>query len=184
MNKKSTQNLLILILSLVTVACLCVTGWAVFLRPAQSTDAAAQQQDYAPVELEPNAQPIAQEPEPSASSQAVEEGGGHVTLSYTLAVTVQRSTRTVSLFYQNPSTSYNPVSLQVVLVDKNGTEAVIAQSGLLEPGTQVTSLALDSSVNLPAGSYDGYYSLGFYDPATGEKSVVNSVVQGLSITVQ
>ena len=184
MNKKSTQNLLILILSLVTVACLCVTGWAVFLRPVQSTDAAAQQQDYAPVELEPNAQPIAQEPEQPASSQAVEEGSGHVTLTYTKVVTVQRSTRTVSLFYQNPSTSYNPVSVQVVLVDKNGIEVVIAQSGLLEPGTQLTSLTLSTDVNLPEGSYDGYYSLAFYNPDTGEKAVVDSVVQGLSITVQ
>ena len=183
MNRKIPQNLLILILSLVTVTCLCVTGWAVFLRPARSADAAASQ-DYAPVELEPNAQPIEEEPEQPASSQEVTEGGGHVTLTYTKAVTVQRSTRTVSLFYQNPATSYNPVSVQVVLVDKNGIEVVIAQSGLLEPGTQLTSLTLSTDVNLPEGSYDGYYSLAFYNPDTSEKAVVDSVVQGLSITVQ
>lgn len=56
MNKKIPQNLLILVLSLVTIACLCVTGWAVFLRPAQEPAAASQ--DYAPVELEPNAESI------------------------------------------------------------------------------------------------------------------------------
>lgn len=75
----------------------------------------------------------------------------------------------------NPSTlAYDPgswtASGNTVTVTNNGTEVTIAQSGLLQPGSALTRLDLDTEVNLPAGSYDGYFSLGFYDPASNEKA--------------
>ena len=176
--KKNTQNILILVLSLITVACLCVTGWAVFLWPAQTSE-----QDYAPVELEPNALPADEDVTAASAPQEMDKGSGHVTLSYTKEIDVHLSSRTVDLYYQNPSSSYNNVSVQVVLVDRNGNEAVIAQSGLLEPGTKVTTLSLSKDVNLQAGSYDGRYELSFYDPKSGEKAVVNGKVENLVIDV-
>lgn len=80
----------------------------------------------------------------------------------------------------NPSTlAYDPgswtASGNTVTVDKNGTEVTIAQSGLLQPGSALTRLDLDTEVNLPAGSYDGYFSLGFYDPASNEKATVDVI---------
>ena len=80
----------------------------------------------------------------------------------------------------NPSTlAYDPgswtASGNTVTVDKNGTEVTIAQSGLLQPGSALTHLELDTEVNLPAGSYDGYFSLGFYDPASNEKATVDVI---------
>lgn len=88
----------------------------------------------------------------------------------------------------NPSTlAYDPgswtASGNTVTVDKNGTEVTIAQSGLLQPGSALTHLELDTEVNLPAGSYDGYFSLGFYDPASSEKATVDSHIDGLTIHV-
>lgn len=88
----------------------------------------------------------------------------------------------------NPSTlAYDPgswtASGNTVTVDKNGTEVTIAQSGLLQPGSALTHLELDTEVNLPAGSYDGYFSLGFYDPASNEKATVDSHIDGLTIHV-
>lgn len=88
----------------------------------------------------------------------------------------------------NPSTlAYDPASWtasgNTVTVDKNGTEVTIAQSGLLQPGSALTHLELDTEVNLPAGSYDGYFSLGFYDPASNEKATVDSHIDGLTIHV-
>lgn len=88
----------------------------------------------------------------------------------------------------NPSTlAYDPgswtASGNTVTVDKNGTEVTIAQSGLLQPGSALTRLDLDTEVNLPAGSYDGYFSLGFYDPASNEKATVDSHIDGLTIHV-
>ena len=174
MNKKIPQNLLILVLSLVTIACLCVTGWAVFLRPAQEPAAASQ--DYAPVELEPNAESIQNE-------EPADKGSGKVTIQFGDEVFVSCSTRSLSLNYANPNTSTHNVTVAVVLVDKNGTEVTIAQSGLLQPGSALTHLELDTEVNLPAGSYDGYFSLGFYDPASNEKATVDSRIDGLTIHV-
>lgn len=88
----------------------------------------------------------------------------------------------------NPSTlAYDPgswtASGNTVTVDKNGIEVTIAQSGLLQPGSALTHLELDTEVNLPAGSYDGYFSLGFYDPASNEKATVDSHIDGLTIHV-
>ena len=88
----------------------------------------------------------------------------------------------------DPSTlAYDPgswtASGNTVTVDKNGTEVTIAQSGLLQPGSALTRLDLDTEVNLPAGSYDGYFSLGFYDPASNEKATVDSHIDGLPIHV-
>lgn len=68
-------------------------------------------------------------------------------------------------------------------VTNNGTEVTIAQSGLLQPGPALTRLDLDTEVDLPAGSYDGYFSLGFYDPASNEKATVDSHIDGLTIHV-
>lgn len=181
MNKKIPQNLLILVLSLVTIACLCVTGWAVFLRPAQEPAAASQ--DYAPVELEPNAESIPGEAPASSAAEPADKGSGKVTIQFGDEVFVSRSTRSLSLNYANPNTSTHNVTVAVVLVDKNGTEVTIAQSGLLQPGSALTHLELDTEVNLPAGSYDGYFSLGFYDPASNEKATVDSHIDGLTIHV-
>ena len=75
------------------------------------------------------------------------------------------------------------MTVAVVLVDKNDTEVTIAQSGLLQPGSALTHLELDTEVDLPAGSYDGYFSLGFYDPASNEKATVDSHIDGLTIHV-
>lgn len=88
----------------------------------------------------------------------------------------------------NPSTlAYDPgswtASGNTVTVDKNGTEVTIAQSGLLQPGSALARLDLDTEVNLPAGSYGGYFSLGFYDPASNEKATVDSHIDGLTIHV-
>lgn len=88
----------------------------------------------------------------------------------------------------DPSTlAYDPgswtASSNTVTVTNNGTEVTIAQSGLLQPGSALTRLDLDTEVNLPAGSYGGYFSLGFYDPASNEKATVDSHIDGLTIHV-
>lgn len=88
----------------------------------------------------------------------------------------------------NPSTlAYDPgswtASGNTVTVTNNGTEVTIAQSGLLQPGSALTHLELDTEVNLPAGSYGGYFSLDFYDPASNEKATVDSHIDGLTIHV-
>ncbi len=151
------------------------------MHPAQEPAAASQ--DYAPVELEPNAEPIPNEEPASSAAEPADTGSGMVLVRLSPEVFVSCSARSVSLEYANPSTSTHNVTVAVVLVDKKGTEVTLAQSGLLQPGTSLTHLDLTTDVELPVGSYDGYFALSFYDPASNEKSMVDSQAAGLTIHV-
>lgn len=157
------------------------------------TPAAEETEPAEPEEREPAAEPA--EPETD-----LPEAPGIVTLPAEGIVVVVPVVDTVDIEVSwgameftytaawNPSTlAYDPgswmASGNTVTVDKNGTEVTIAQSGLLQPGSALTHLELDTEVNLPAGSYGGYFSLGFYDPASNEKATVDSHIDGLTIHV-
>lgn len=128
--------------------------------------------DYAPVEVDPGAKPI--EGEKETAKPEVTSGGGSVTISFRDDVTYQLSTGTVSLFYQNPSASTHDVVVQIILV-RDGAEYLLAQSGRLEPGYQVTSLQrAENAPRLSAGGYDGKLKLLFYDRETGERAMVDT----------
>lgn len=128
--------------------------------------------DYAPVDTDPGAEPIegdTQDPKPQVTS-----GGGSVTISFRDDVAYQISTGTVSLFYQNPSASTHDVVVQVVLV-RDGAEYLLAQSGRLEPGYQVTGLRqVEDAPQLAPGGYNGKLKLLFFDPETGERAMVDT----------
>lgn len=175
MKKFSRQTVVMIFLSIVTVASLCVTGWAVFLRPTPKLT------DYAPAELEPNAVPYTDDLD--TGKLTASSGGGAVSISYTKRVTVNRAEGTATLDYANPSSSVNYVALQLVLVDSAGREAVLGQSGMLKPGTKLETLALTDTSCQP-GSYGGKFVLTFYDPETGEKAILNTVVEGLEVVVE
>lgn len=173
--KNDRQKILILILLLITVVCLCITGWAVFLRPAPKLT------DYAPAELEPNA--IAYDDDTSTGKLTASAGGGAVSISYTKRVYVHKASGKAELNYANPASSVNYVALQLVLVDAEGREAVLGQSGMLKPGTKLETLDLTDTSCQP-GSYGGKFILTFYDPDTGEKAILNTVVEGLEVIVE
>lgn len=162
-------------LSIVTAASLCVTGWAVFLRPAPKLT------DYAPADLEPNAVDYVEDT--STDKLTASAGGGAVSISYTKRVYVNKATGKAELNYANPSSSVNYVALQLVLVDSAGREAVLGQSGMLRPGTKLETLDLTDTSCQP-GSYGGKFVLTFYDPETREKAILNTVVEGLEVIVE
>lgn len=175
-NKKLTrQSIAMMVLLAVTIVSLCVTGWAVFLRPKPKLT------DYAPAELEPNA--LNYEEDISTEKLSASSGGGAVSISYTKQVYVDTVAHTATLHYANPMSSVNYVAVQLVLVDDAGREAVLGQSGMLKPGTKLETLALTDDAGLKPGSYGGKFVLTFYDPDTGEKAIVNTVVEGLEVVV-
>lgn len=175
MKKLSKQTVLILILLVITAVCLCVTGWAVFLRPAPKLT------DYAPAELEPNALPYAEET--GADKLEASSGGGAVSIRYTKRVEVDRAAKKAALNYANPSSSRNNVALQLVLVDAEGREAILGRSGMLKPGTKLETLDL-ADADCQPGAYSGKFILTFYDPDTGEKAILNTVIEGLEVVVK
>lgn len=172
--RRSTRTWVpLLLLGLVTVTAVSITVWAIAFREPEVSILAP---DYAPQELEQNAEEMEST---SAEKLDAPAGGGSVNLMFQDKVTVSLSEKTASLYYGNPSESTQDVLLQVVVQD-----TVIAQSGRLVPGTQVSSLDLarEAVEALQPGGYDGKLVVSFYDPVTGEKASVNTEIP-VSITV-
>ena len=128
--------------------------------------------DYPSISAEPSAEPI--ESDNSGEKPNVSQGGGSMMISFTDSVTYTLSTGKLSLFYQNPAASTHNVVVQVILT-RGEDEYLLSQSGILEPGFQVTGLgAVDDVPQLSPGGYDGVLRLRFYDPETGERAIVDT----------
>ena len=123
-------RLLILLLLLITIAAVCVTVWALFFRDAGVTLSP----DYAPRQEEQNAQDISEEEEEKLKAP---KGGGAVGLTYSTDVTIDLSEGQANLMFQNPSRSASDMVVQIVIQDE-----IVAQSGRLVPGTEITALKL------------------------------------------
>lgn len=179
MKQKDSKNKIIIgVLLLIIVIAVGVTVWALFFR--NTTPVLAP--DYAPVEEEKNAQPI--EDEGEEEKMEAEEGGGAVSMTYQKGVTISLSDQKADLMFQNPSKSVNDMVLQLVVSGSDGTEAVVAQSGTIKPGSEITTLDLiPDAASLSPGTYKGKYNILYYDPETREKAVVNGNVEGIEITV-
>lgn len=174
--KNKTNKILILLLLLllgVSGSAMGVTVWVLFFRTEAPSVIAP---DYAPQEIEENAEPIEGD---STEKLDAPEGGGAVALMYQDNVTIDLSEGTVSLMYGNPGESTQNLLLQIVIKDQ-----LIAQSGRLEPGHQITKLNLaDGAAQiLEPGGYDGKFALSFYDPESEEKSAFSTDIP-ISITV-
>lgn len=171
-SKKSRQNLFILTLLLITIAAVCITVWALFFRDTETVLAP----DYAPQEEEPNAEAI---PDDTYEKLDNPEGGSSVSLTYSRDVSISLSEETASLLFANPGKSNQVMVLQIVVQDE-----VIVQSGTLKPGNQVKTLDLldGMSEKLSVGTYEGKFVVLYYDPQTGEKSIVNTEIP-ITITV-
>ena len=127
--------------------------------------------DYPQMTEDPNADTI---PDDDSEKPVVSNGGGSVTISFMDNVTYSLSTGELSLYYQNPNASTHNVVVQVIL--ENGEdESLLAQSGILTPGHQVTALQADAGApQLSVGGYNGKLKLLFYDPETGERAIVDT----------
>lgn len=169
--KTGVNRLLVPVLLLITAAAVAVAVWAVFFRQDRPMLAP----DQAPQEEE-SAQAIPGDEEEPAESP---EGGGSVTLTYSKEVTVSLGEETAALYFANPGRSNQDMVLQVLVRD-----TVIVQSGTLKPGNQVETLPLldGAAEMLSAGSYEGTFSVLYYDPETGEKAMVDTEIP-ITITV-
>ena len=127
--------------------------------------------DYPQMTEDPNADTI---PDDDSEKPVVSNGGGSVTISFMDNVTYSLSTGELSLYYQNPNASTHTVVVQVIL-ESGEDEYLLAQSGILTPGHQVTALQADAGApQLSVGGYNGKLKLLFYDPETGERAIVDT----------
>ena len=166
-NQKKT-TIIIAILALITVAALCITIWALFLRDGGGQQTLAP--DYAPQKQEQNAETI---PNDTGDKMEPPEGGGAVSLTYSNEVKIDISDKAAAVYFANPGKSNQDMVLQVVIQD-----TVILQSGTLKPGNQVKLLNLLEGAEkmLQPGGYEGKFVVLYYDPISGEKSMVNTEI--------
>ena len=96
-----------------------------------------------------------------------------MSLTYSNEVTIDLSDKAAGLYFANPGKSNQDMVLQVVIQD-----TVILQSGTLKPGHQVKLLNLLEGAEkmLQPGGYEGKFVVLYYDPISGEKSMVNTEI--------
>jgi len=172
-DKKKLLLILLLLLLLLLLGSISVTVWAVWFRKP----ATVLTPDYAPQQIEQNAEVM----EDAGDAKLEQpEGGGAVSLTYSREVSIDLSEKKASLLFANPGKSNQNMVLQLVIGD-----TIIIQTGLLEPGNQVTTLDLleGAEQQLSAGGYEGKFNVLFYQPDTGEKAMLNTEIP-VEITVE
>ncbi len=170
--KEKRYRLLLLILILITVISMGVTVWALFFRgPAQKPAP-----DYAPPDIEQNAQPM---PDQNTSKLESPGGGGAIGVEYEPQMTVDLSEKALMFLYVNPERSTRNVAVEIYAGDR-----LIARSGIIKPGFRLQHLPLeDGAETLREGVYSGKMLLLSYHPQSGEKEMLNTEC-AVTITVQ
>lgn len=110
--------------------------------------------------------------------------GGSVRIKLSNIAKLDLSTGNIDMVYQNSNQSNQDSVITLVLISEN-KEYIIAKSGLIKSGKQITRVKLiDNVVNLSEGVYKGKYVIDHYNPTTGEKALTNSNFNDIEIQVK
>ena len=121
--------------------------------------------------------------DPNSQRPDVPEGGGSLSMIYTLEAKLTLSTGEITMYFQNPAASSHDVSIILYIVTGD-QEIAIAQSGLLQAGFGLNVMEFtEGTAQLQEGVYNGKYLLSCFDPATGERALVQPEITGVTITV-
>lgn len=111
-------------------------------------------------------------------------GGGSVRVRLSNTAKIDLNTGDIEMIYQNPNQSNQDTVITLVLISEN-EEYIIAKSGLIKSGNQITKLKLfNNVVQLSEGVYKGKYIIEHYNPETGEKALTNSNFNDIEIQVK
>lgn len=110
-------------------------------------------------------------------------GGGSVSMIYTLKAELTLSDRTIKMHFKNPSDSTHDVVLEMYLISAQ-QEIKIAQSGRIPAGTGLFELTFDQKAAvLSEGQYTAKYKVNYYDPETGERDLIVSDINDVDLKV-
>lgn len=113
-----------------------------------------------------------------------EEGGGAVSLTYSLEAKLDYSTGKIRMYFLNPNASNQDISLVLSLVDGEN-RIKIAESGLIKAGYGLTEMTfIENSAALSEGLYNAEYTVAFYDSETGERALVESAITDVKLEVE
>lgn len=156
------------------------------------TAQAAAQEIFAPVILDPNAQPIEPDQEITPTPEEITDTSASFIMNTEMYIATDNYTGTIGLRCPSWSTRGFVATLRLTAEDQEkigyaggGEMIALYQSGLIAPGYGVNVItlgALPDGSHLPAGTYELSVLLEFYDIKTNEKSSVNTVVP-LEVTV-
>lgn len=151
--------------ALLMVMTLFWSGKHIFIQPGETIPA------IGPIDGDTTTKPV------------VEEGGGSVTMVWSLDAEVNLSKRTVEVLFQNPYASTHDIKVELYILSK-GEEILVARSGLVKAGYALNRMDLLESIELAKGTYTGIYRVIGYDPASGEKAAVLPQIPNVVITAK
>lgn len=127
------------------------------------------------------AQPLEEDNTSKASSP---EGGGAVSMTYTLEAEINLESGEISMYFKNPNASNHDVAVEMYIISE-GKETLVASSGLIKAGYGLYNMSLDiDSSLLSKGDYEGKYKVIYYNPETGERALIESDITDLKITAE
>lgn len=130
--------------------------------------------------VDPNVVPDESDTSDKVSSDG---GGGSVSLIYTKKAELSLTTQTATIYYKNPNASNHDVVIELYIVS-DGQEYFVGKSGLIPAGSALYQLSVaQMEVILRAGKYEGLYRMSFYNPQTGERAIVDSIIEGVTVVV-
>ncbi len=111
------------------------------------------------------------------------EGGGSVSMIYSLGAKITLSTGDVQIHFRNPKRSNHSVAVQFYILS-GGEEYLVAESGLIPSGNGLFKLTVaEDAPTLSEGKYSGLYRVSYYDPETGVRAHVQSDITDVDVTV-
>lgn len=115
--------------------------------------------------------------EDSDATEKAAEGGGSVSLVYTLDAT--KNGNDIEMMFKNPGNSSHSIVIQMYVENY-----LIAQSGLIEPGQQLTHLTYTADENLlKSGIYNARYQLYFYSADSDVAVDIDAAIPGVELAV-
>lgn len=108
------------------------------------------------------------------SGQNTSQTDGAIALAYSNKISYHVDENLVSLLYTNNSASTSAAVLQIIGYASDGSEYLLAQSGMIKPGYSLNALECVKKVKLDSGSHAGIMRVLFYDEARGERAVVTT----------
>ena len=162
--KTHRTKIIITMLSLVTVAAIAVTVWAVAFRKAPVLNP-----DYAAQETEKDAEKIEGE---TPDSEPVD--GGKLNIIYSPEVMVSLSSGRAALLIGNLAKSQHNI---VAEIDIQGE--IILQTGAILPGYRIVDVEILANAKemLRKGVYNGTIRLYMYDKETNEREMLSSEIE-------
>lgn len=132
--------------------------------------------------VDPNVQVLPSDPSDETHPTS-NEGGGTVSMIYKLTAKLTLSDNAISMYFKNPGESNHDVVLELYIVSGED-QILIATSGRLPAGTGLYQMTFDTAAaSLREGQYQALYKVAYYDPATGERALVESNITDVVLTV-